>query len=213
MDTRIIGLVVVLILLLSGVYYIFGRADPTILEDENETGLWGVSVEIEYEDGTTEKLGISKPGLAIEINDKVVTAITFILQSKMYGTGYNNGEVDLTDISMQYGIYIESNGNRQYFREGILADNFEVSTIPVDNQWHEVIRYTIQASTLEESTVVSSDFYTYEMYLWGAARFRGVPGGEWQSLSLPPSMIFLFQNVQGESGTQQIFCDTSFGWE
>lgn len=213
-------LIIVAILVVVSLYIFTG--EESILEEENEAGSWGIKAIIEYEDGTTKTMNTGDIGLSVKIENKIVDKITFHFMAKMEGLGYLQGAIDFTDVNVFATI---TSGELPFTidYQGIITDDFEIITILVDNQWHTVLKQPITATHgfLEIHSpykVGEPNIHRLEIKLVGNARYRGLPDGEWKSLTLPNPIGIMFEvhpepigNGDGKT-VKWIYCDTKFDW-
>jgi len=213
MKTKIIGIIIVVLILIFGGYYVFIGTGDTVLEEENEAGNWGIKATVHYADGTTKVLNTGTSDLSISIEDKIVDKITFTLMSKMYGIGYTEGSIDLHDVN----IFATITDDDTIIYNGIINGNLEIFTLSVDGQWHEIAKQDISATHgfLETHTpynIGMNNIYKLEIKLSGSARYRGLPDGIWKSLTLPSPVVIQYEVYPDiiDGDEREIYCDVKF---
>ena len=174
------ALIVVAILVLAAVMIVpIGTSDVV----DSPFGQWKVGIRAVGKDGSVTPLSIvntiggqilSVSGPDIDVNG----SLEFYISAKATGEGYTQCEIDMTDVEFT-----------PYIPGGCPFDAKYGSKVTIDvgdSDFTEIYTYTLTAEQIEcDALDLGTHTLTFEST--GTVRYRGLPGGETQTISSIPS--------------------------
>jgi len=147
-----------------------------VTPDGSVSGIWGTTIEVEFDDGTIETLHDAFT-LDISFNGKKVSAFKYILFSKVASETYTNVALDLTSF------YISSDVTSQSLNS--LGSDYgeDIITIPVNDDWTEVYRIIVDEDELGSLDAEAS--YNLTFIPSGIIQYCGSGSTVWNDVPPP----------------------------
>ena len=149
-------------------------------------GSWGVVVNVNYMDGSSEALNDPPPLFEIGFRSKKVDSFEYILYTKGTSDTYSMIEVDLSGFEVTVDIASQEG---EWGSEFVLGETFQLS---LDDVWYEVYSVVVYSSELEVLSI-SDESYNLTFSPSGTISYRGDASDEWAGIPLPDWFYMTFK--------------------
>jgi len=230
-----IGLIIVVALALvlvnpTGSEYTtdWGGNDGNDLADSTGSiaGSWKEEVIVKYKDGTTDSLMVLGQGpLAVNYGDKEIESVTYTLSAKATGQGYEECEIDMTNVMVDESIYYNGpNGGRADLQYQKAHGFSETVSVPVNGEKKDLfsVETVVDDPQLSSTYIGASDEGKYQVIytldsLTATAHvpYRGVTDSSnsaWNNVGLPDGITVSIE-VSSDATEKWIHLDLDSSWQ
>jgi hypothetical protein len=195
MISAITIIIVMMLVVLSAMFIVSGWEIPWPNGNGNGDGLsggWKTQIKVVYKDGTTDSF---PKLLTLYVKDSPVATITYHLQARATGEGYNTVIYDLSNCNVFFMIYEGIWNDPTGSPANIVSTGVGMEvTKPVDGQWYIVGEPTITGEQLAPATLAPGD-YTLKFQFFAETTsgvpYKGDGDTEWSyTTNLPVSIIY-----------------------
>lgn len=201
MNTKIIGIVVAAIVVVAAIsvaaFWTDIFEDP-YWETETDFGIWGEEIIITYEDGSEESLKIINDMLftTVDYGGKSISSVSYRLSAKATGTVYTGADIDLSGYDIR--VNFKSGTTVKTYRT--FSGSPTIQAISIDGVFHQIgdtHAVSIKHSSLfGDVNLFPTGSYTIQFLPTGTIRYRGSPGGDWETASLPTGKTMSVDVIQ-----------------
>jgi len=180
------AVIVIFLVIIAGIgYFMYSGSGSEYWETKNEFGTWKEEILIEYEDGSQQSLkllqdNVNNPFASVKYNGQDVTNVYYNVYANAQGSGYDSIEIEgyrtqwkyYMGSTLKYGPMQKSHGTISFgFGSNVKLSEGKAQAYN-DLKNRDPGTYTLKFVLLSE---------------YGSnARYRGIPGGSWEYVSLPP---------------------------
>ena len=173
----VVGIILIVIIGMIGVTFVSSEGNI----EENSFGYWKTNIEVTYIDGYTEQLSMSSLSLgSIFSGDEEIIKVTYRLQAKAEGEGYDGCEIDFTSFSI---TPIVEDKEIPLWTGQPKAGNIE--TIIINDDYVDVLVYELGMTEVEQGCPNGIQDGRLIFRHEGTIQFRGTPDGLWAEVNNP----------------------------
>jgi len=211
----VIGVIAVFAIL--GGLYASGFFTSKYFEEPAAFGTWGQDIKVLYEDGTSESLAMlmNKPLSTLTYGGKAITGFTYNLAARATGTGFTDATVTLSTYVLTVKIILPIDLQKPTLGSIKSTTTYTLtsgaSTIPIDTVFHPIGGVaTFPAKTTFDTLSLAANSYYIQFIPSGTVTFKGNPGGDVQTGSMPSPIGFVITYSKGTLSIEMIGSATSY---
>lgn len=184
--TPLVMVLIFIIIVAVGVFvYISDNEEG--FETENEFGAWSQDVVFEFADGSEVALSAlaNNNPLTVLYENEEITQWVYKLKGKATGEGYTSVKVDSDDFGLAIITIdsVSSNTVSTYERDADV-----INSIPITGTWKEIFAVSGHIQTVIPNSLPDGR-YELRFITGGSLRYKGEPGGSWETSENLPNFI------------------------